>query len=93
MSPSLNDMIGSEIAVRIPFLNSEKHVNVILESVEDAGIWINSRQTNDDILLPIGVKTNLRSFSVFVPFAKIDFVLGVSQLPYLSEQSLGLSHP
>jgi hypothetical protein len=89
MATSLLDMVGEEIGVKIPWLNPESHVNVILESVESAGIWINSKQFNEEVLSAAGIKASLASLSLFVPFAKIDFVIGVSQLPHLSEESLG----
>jgi hypothetical protein len=89
MSTSLEDMVGEQIGVKIPWLNPEAHVNVILESVESQGIWINSSQFNEQVLSAVGIKASLASLSLFVPFAKIDFVIGVSKIPHLSEESLG----
>lgn len=85
---NLSEMIGDEIAVKIPFLKPDAHVNVILEAVENSGIWINSAELNEQILSSAGIKASQKSLALFVPFAKIDFVFGVSERPHLSEASL-----
>lgn len=87
---SLRNMVGQEIAVRIPCLKEDVHMNVILEAVDEAGIWINSKEINKQIFAESSIKASLKSIVVFVPFAKIDFVIGVSELAYLSEESLGV---
>ena len=71
----LKQFLGKEIQVLIPFVNGREFRPVILQGVENGGIWITGKEIN--AMVHRAQKTQmLASMPVlFVPFGQIDAIL------------------
>jgi hypothetical protein len=78
--PSLKDLIGKEIFVSIPIVDSEGYIFATLLAIEDAGLWLQcdflSEKFMSDKLLSEGEKK--AKPKVFFPFSEIHYVLDFS---------------
>ena len=89
MAKKLADYVGEMILIRcIPI--KEKHaVMVKLIAIDEGGIWIEWQEATDEWLTK-AKKTALEKTPVyFVPYARIEWILGAEDYPSFSDKSLG----
>lgn len=87
---TLASMVGEVIIVRIPLLGAERMELVKLHGVEAHGIWVESQQFTDRLMERFHLSSSRTTPLVFIPFDKVDFIIGALDLLSLSEQSFGL---
>jgi hypothetical protein len=87
---SLASMVGEVIIVRIPLLDAEGMTLVKLHGIEDHGIWIESQDFTTDLMERFHFSSSRTTPLVFVPFAKIDFIIASIDSLSLSEPAFGL---
>lgn len=77
---------------RIPMLcdEDEEMILVKLHRVERAGIWIESQKYTESMLKRFGFSSSQTTLVLFVPFARVDFIVGSIGLLALSEEAFGL---
>jgi len=88
--PHLHDMIGETITALIPVLDRKITQQVILHSVEQGGIWVESQNLANDFLSQAGASTAPKTTIVFFPYHEISYVFGSLDSPSLSEKSFGV---
>lgn len=86
--PSLEDLVGHVVGIKIPCLDSRTTVRVRLHAVEHSGLWIESQQITDWVLSLHGASSSPKSGVLFFPFSQIEFVVGSVDVPSLSDQAL-----
>lgn len=87
---TLASMIGEVIIARIPLLDAEGMELVKLHGVEAHGIWIESQQFTDRLMERFHLSSSRTTPLVFIPFDKVDFIIGAMDSLSLSEQAFGL---
>lgn len=87
MVKRLDDLVGQDIVALVPVLDSRVLQPLKLLAVENAGIWVESPQTNQDILSEIGATMTPNSMTFFLPFAQISYILGSRDVPSISEKA------
>lgn len=87
---SLASMTGEVIIARIPLLDPESLVLVKLHGIEACGIWIESQGFTNQLMQKFEMSASRTTPLVFVPFAKIDFILASLDLLSLSESAFGI---
>lgn len=87
---TLASMIGEVIIARIPLLDAEGMELVKLHGVEANGIWIESQQFTDRLMERFHLSSSRTTPLVFIPFDKVDFIIGAMDSLSLSEQAFGL---
>jgi hypothetical protein len=76
MEIELRRLIGHLVIVIGPsFIDKEKPESVKLLAVEEAGIWIESKQAVDKFLGNLQVKPSSPSLAFFVPYGQIVTIL------------------
>lgn len=83
-------MVGEVIIARIPLLAPESLVVVKLHGIEVFGIWIESQEFTNQLMQKFRMSTSRTTPLVFVPFAKIDFILASLDSISLSEPAFGV---
>jgi hypothetical protein len=87
---SLKEMIGELIVARIPVLNKDDMVFVLLHKVEASGIWVQSHSFNQDLLEKHDTAVSTTTLLLFVPYTSIDYIVASIEGIVLSEAALGL---
>ena len=87
---TLASMIGEMIIVRIPLLNPEGLALVRLHGLESHGMWIESQDFTNELMKKLKLSSSRTTPLVFVPFARIDFVLASLDSLSLSETAFGV---
>ena len=87
---SLKSMTGEMIIARIPCLDKEDMTMVRLHRVEAHGIWVESQRFTESLLDRFGFTVSTTTPMLFVPFAKIDFIVVSAAMPCFSEPAFGL---
>jgi len=82
------NMIGEVILVRIPLLDTDGMILVKLHGIEAQGIWIESQEFTNQLMEKFRFVSSLTTPLVFVPFDKVDFIIG--SLDSRSEPAFGL---
>jgi len=88
---SLKSMVGEVIIARIPVLDEYEMSLVKLHGVDATGIWIESQEFTESAMKKLKLTTSGTTLVLFVPYARIDFVLGSINALCLSESALGLT--
>jgi hypothetical protein len=72
MEIELRELVGHRVIVKGPkFLDSEKLESVKLLAVEEAGIWIESREAMDKLVGNLSKKPSSAALAFFIPFGQI----------------------
>jgi hypothetical protein len=87
---SLANMIGEVIVVRIPLLDTDGMILVKLHGIEAQGIWIESQEFTNQLMEKFRFVSSRTTPLVFVPFDKVDFIIGSLDSLSLSEPAFGL---
>lgn len=87
----LRSMVGQMIIVRSPVLHEDDMIRVRLHAVEPEGVWVESQAFTEKMMDRCGVATSISTLLMFIPFARIDYVVGSIRAVSLSEEALGLS--
>lgn len=88
---SLQEMIGTLIAARIPALDKENDVIVRLRRVEMSGIWLESKKFNQDMLEKYEIPILINTLVLFIPFSGVEYIISWAECASLPEATLGLS--
>ena len=88
---TLHNMIGEVIMARIPLLDTDGMMLVKLHGVEANGLWIESQDFTNELMQKFHCFSSRTTLLIFIPFGKIDFVLGSLESLSLSESAFGLS--
>jgi hypothetical protein len=86
----LKSMVGEIIVVRTPALDEDEMTLVKLLGVEANGIWMESQDFTEAMMKKCNVSTSVTTLLLFVPFHRIDFIVGSIRALSLSEGALGL---
>ena len=86
----LASLIGEVIVARIPLLDPDGMMLVKLHGVEAHGIWIESQDFTNQLMEKFHFSSSRTTPLVFVPFDKVDFIIGSLDSLSLSEPSFGL---
>ena len=62
-----------------------------LHGVDANGIWIESQEFTESAMKKLKLTTSATTLVLFVPYARIDFVVGSINALCLSESALGLT--
>jgi hypothetical protein len=87
---SLASMIGEVIIVRIPLLDADSMMLVKLHGIEAQGIWVESQDFTNQLMDKFQFSSSRTTPLVFVPFAKLDFIIASLDSLSLSEPAFGL---
>lgn len=87
----LRSMVGQMIIVRSSVLHEDDMIRVRLHAVEPEGVWVESQAFTEKMMDRCGVATSISTLLMFIPFARIDYVVGSIRAVSLSEEALGLS--
>jgi hypothetical protein len=87
---SLANMIGEVILVPIPLLDTDGMILVKLHGIEAQGIWIESQEFTNQLMEKFRFVSSRTTPLVFVPFDKVDFIIGSLDSLSLSESGFGL---
>ena len=87
---NLASMIGEVIIVCIPLLNADGMLLVKLHGIEANGIWVESQDFTNQLMEKFHFSSSRTTPLVFVPFEKVDFIIGSLDSLSLSEPALGL---
>jgi hypothetical protein len=83
-------MVGKVIIARIPALDAKEMSRVKLHGVEANGIWIESQGFTDAMMQKCHLATPVTTLLLFVPFHRIEFIVGSIHELSLSEKAFGL---
>jgi hypothetical protein len=86
----LASMIGEVIIVRIPLLDPDVMMLAKLHGIEPQGIWIESQDFTNQMMEKFRFAISRTTPLVFVPFDKMDFIIGSLDWLSLSEPAFGL---
>jgi len=76
MEIELRRLIGHRVILMGPsFVNNEKLETVKLLAVEEAGIWIESREATEKIVGGLSKKPSSASLAFFVPYGQITTIV------------------
>jgi hypothetical protein len=76
MEIELRKLVGHRVIVMGPtFLDQEKLESVTLLSVEEAGIWIESREAVEAVVGKLQKKPSTANLAFFVPYAQIKTIV------------------
>ena len=84
--PRLQDMVGQMAFMKIAFV--EAPFDAMIHGHEPTGLWIESPHMSELLMAKIGVLSAPKTPVLFVPFARIDYILGSSDIPTLSDRAL-----
>jgi hypothetical protein len=87
----LKSLVGEMIIVRIPILDPEEMSLVRLHGVDANGIWIECQDFTDALMTRCHLASSVTTPLLFVPFARIEFILGAVRALSLSETAFGLA--
>jgi len=87
---SLREMVGTLIVARIPVLDKDNNVFVRLHRVEMAGIWVESKTFNQEMLEKYEIPASITTLVLFIPFCRVDYIIASVECVSLSETALGL---
>ena len=83
-------MIGEVIIVRIPLLDTDGMILVKLHGIEAQVIWIESQEFTNQLMEKFRFVSSRTTPLVFVPFNKVDFIIGSLDSLSRSEPAFGL---
>ena len=86
----LRSLVGEIIIIRSAVLDPDDMTRVRLHRVEREGIWIESQVFTDEIMRRCNIATSETTLLKFVPFARIDYIVGSVRGTSLSEEAFGL---
>lgn len=87
---TLESMVGEVVIARIPLLDSEGMMLLKLHGVEASGIWLESQDFTNQLMEKFRFVSSRTTPLVFVPFDKVDFIIGSLDSLSLSESAFGL---
>jgi hypothetical protein len=87
---TLANMIGEVVIVRIPLLDADGMMLAKLHGIETRGIWIESQDFTNQMMAKFRLASSRTTLLVFVPFDKVDFIIGSLDSLSLSEPAFGL---
>jgi hypothetical protein len=85
----LKALEGTNIQAIIRFINPKVR-DYKLHKVEAYGIWVESQEANDSILVNANVTGASRTFVAFVPWSGVGVIYGSVGVPSLSETAFEL---
>jgi hypothetical protein len=88
---TLKIMVGEMIILRTPALDQNELSLVKLHAVEARGIWIESQEFTEGMMEKLKLASSSTTLVLFVPFERIDYVVGSIHALSLSEKSFGLT--
>lgn len=86
--PSLNELVGTNLIGRIPFLRTGMDINIKIHRVETSGLWIESQDLTDAALSLFGVTSAQRTVVLFVPFYQIQYLVYALDVPSISDKAI-----
>jgi hypothetical protein len=84
--PSLQDCVGKTMSMSIPVITGKSILELKIEAVETAGIWISGQIINDKILSKLKLTVAPQTPIMFVPFSQVFFMLDFGSGVALSDQ-------
>lgn len=87
---TLASMMGEVIMVRVPLLDTDGMILVKLHGIEAQGIWIESQDFTNQLMEKFRFASSRTTPLVFIPFDKVDFIIGSLDSLSLSEPAFGL---
>ena len=81
-------MIREVIIMRIPLLDADGMMLVKLHGIEAQGIWVESQDLTNGLMEKFDFSSSRTTPLMFVPFAKVDFILASLDSLSLSESGL-----
>jgi hypothetical protein len=88
--PARIGVLGEVILVPIPLLDTDGMILVKLHGIEAQGIWIESQEFTNQLMEKFRFVSSRTTPLVFVPFDKVDFIIGSLDSLSLSESGFGL---
>jgi hypothetical protein len=85
---SLKSLIGQRITAWVPAWNQKTWLHFKLVNVEEAGIWVESKDAQEFAMEDSGVTASPKTAVFFLPFSSIVHVLASMDEPYLSDRML-----
>jgi hypothetical protein len=89
MAKKLVDYVGDTILIRSLPINDDHAVVVKLVAVDEAGIWVESRDATEHWMRELKITNLTKALAWFLPYAQIAWILGSEDYPSLSEKSIG----
>jgi len=87
---TLQGMVGEDILARIPIIDPTKLVTVKLHGVEVGGLWIEYEPLLQTFMNDASAAMSTHRPIFFLPFGKVDFVVGFLESLALSEKAFGV---
>lgn len=88
---ALRSLVGETIIIRSSVLDPNDMTRVRLHRVESEGIWIESQAFTDEVMERCNTATSVSTLVQFIPFARIDYIVGSVRAVSLSERAFGLT--
>jgi hypothetical protein len=87
-SLSLSSLVGKDIYAKIPLFKGNEMVTLKLLAVENGGIWVESKDFMEEMLLGTPHKMTAKTFALFLPFAQILAIYTLTNAPWISQRAL-----
>jgi hypothetical protein len=84
------DLIGQQILVLIPKINTTLYQKVKLHGVEAGGLWLESQDVTNALLQTLGAPATEKTVVFFWPYHQILFAISSIDQPSFDERALGL---
>jgi len=92
MAKKLRDYVDEMILIRSIPINEKHAVMVKLIGVDDGGIWIEWQDATEQWLAKVKRTLLERTPVFFLPYARIEWILGAADYPSFSDKSLGVNN-
>lgn len=90
--PSLRNLIGTVIMASVPILKEPNERDDFkkfkLHAVESAGLWLESQEITNEILDKEQMVASPGTLVLFIPFDKINLIVGAVAVPSFSEKGI-----
>lgn len=90
-SSRCRSLVGEIIIIRSAVLDPDEMTRVRLHRVVREGIWIESQAFTDEIMRRCNTANSITTLLQFIPFARIDYIVGSIRAICLSEEEFGVS--
>jgi hypothetical protein len=88
MAKKLADYVGERILIRSIPIKEKQAVVVKLVAIDEGGIWIEWQDATEQWLTKAKRTSLERTPVYFLPYARIEWILGVEDYPSFSDKSL-----
>lgn len=79
MTPKLEQYVGRTVTMHCNILKTNKFINVVVRAVENAGVWVELPGITAKFVKETQRQAELRTIVHFLPFARIDWIMGVAE--------------